>query len=469
VAKTRMRDLLVFLPGIMGSVLRKDGKDLWAFTGQSAWQTLKTMGGWLQELRLEDDEADDGIVATRVLPDIHLIPGLKKVDGYSRIADFLLANFELIDGTLDGDDPANFLRFPYDWRRDNRINAHRLAGVIERKLTLWRDFTNDPDARVILVGHSMGGLVSRYYLEVLGGWEHTRALITLATPHRGSVAAANYLANGFKQLFIDLTEVVRSFTSIYQLLPIYRMVKQGDDWVRIVEAEEISGIDRARAGDALAFHREIEAAVESRSGDGEPPVILPFVGTQQPTLQSAVHTDGRLTVSNELPDWIDDILGEGDSTVPRVSALPIELSEAQSGTFVAERHSSVQNHASVLDDLKGRLEQLQAADLGSVRGAPPTARTPSAISVDLEDMYLPDEPVVVTARLVDAEKEMEVRARVTAAGGGPSRQFSLDAEGDVYRGDLAGLDAGLYRIEVATAAGGPGAPSAVHDVFEVLG
>jgi triacylglycerol esterase/lipase EstA (alpha/beta hydrolase family) len=63
----------------------------------------------------------------------------------------------------------------------------------------------------------MGGLVARYYLEVLEGWRDCRALITFGTPYRGSANALNYLANGYKKLFLDLTEVMRSFSSIYQL------------------------------------------------------------------------------------------------------------------------------------------------------------------------------------------------------------------------------------------------------------
>ncbi len=37
-----------------------------------------------------------------------------------------------------------------------------------------------------LVGHSMGGLVSRYYIENLLGYDHVRRLITIDTPHWGS-------------------------------------------------------------------------------------------------------------------------------------------------------------------------------------------------------------------------------------------------------------------------------------------
>jgi triacylglycerol esterase/lipase EstA (alpha/beta hydrolase family) len=70
----------------------------------------------------------------------------------------------------------------------------------------------------------MGGLIARYWLEVEGGWRDCRALITLGTPHRGSVQALSYLANGYRKLVVDLTEVMRSMTSVHQLLPIYPAV-----------------------------------------------------------------------------------------------------------------------------------------------------------------------------------------------------------------------------------------------------
>jgi hypothetical protein len=42
VAKVRMRDIVVLLPGITGSVLQKDGKDIWAISGQAVWKALTT-------------------------------------------------------------------------------------------------------------------------------------------------------------------------------------------------------------------------------------------------------------------------------------------------------------------------------------------------------------------------------------------------------------------------------------------
>ncbi len=43
--------------------------------------------------------------------------------------------------------------------------------------------------RVHVVGHSMGGLVARYYVQRLGGDVRVHTLVTLGTPHRGTLPA----------------------------------------------------------------------------------------------------------------------------------------------------------------------------------------------------------------------------------------------------------------------------------------
>jgi pimeloyl-ACP methyl ester carboxylesterase len=43
--------------------------------------------------------------------------------------------------------------------------------------------------RIHVIGHSMGGLIARYYVTRLGGDAHVHTLVTLGTPHRGSYLA----------------------------------------------------------------------------------------------------------------------------------------------------------------------------------------------------------------------------------------------------------------------------------------
>lgn len=479
-AKKRMRDLVVLLPGITGSVLQKDGKDLWAISGQAVWGTLSSSS--LQDLVLKNDdpEADDlgdRIRATRLMPDVHFVPGLVKIDGYSATARLITDNFEVIRGNLDDDTPANFFEFPYDWRRDNRVAARQIKRLIDRRLPQWRQFSGAKDAKVIFMAHSMGGLIARYYVEVLEGWRDCRALITFGTPYRGSLNALDFLANGYKKLFVDLTEVMRSFTSVYQLLPIYKVVKVGNSYERVAETGGLPGVVQARAEQALAFHREIENAVNEHRKDIEylqnGYTILPIVGTYQPTYQSAALVGRRLTVDRALPTWVDPLLGDGDGTVPMLSAIPIELSEKFHDTFFPERHGSLQRNPSVLGDIRSRLQRMQVRGLPEVRGpAIASAATEQpAISLDLDDLYVIGESVELRAQLVNVDKPAQfgppqARIEPVSAGGVPvKKEFEMQGGSWILR--LEGLAAGLYRLEVRTAKTGPGNPPPVHDLFEV--
>lgn len=66
---------------------------------------------------------------------------------------------------------------------DIRAAAAHLGAEIERIV----DETGYE--RIHVVGHSMGGLIARYYVTRLGGDVHVHTLVTLGTPHRGSALA----------------------------------------------------------------------------------------------------------------------------------------------------------------------------------------------------------------------------------------------------------------------------------------
>jgi triacylglycerol lipase len=55
-------------------------------------------------------------------------------------------------------------------------------------------------AEVHVVAHSMGGLISRQYLQHLGGHQRCASLTTLATPHHGTLAAWCYPGKGAWQM-----------------------------------------------------------------------------------------------------------------------------------------------------------------------------------------------------------------------------------------------------------------------------
>jgi pimeloyl-ACP methyl ester carboxylesterase len=481
-AKPILRDMIVILPGIMGSVLQKDEKDLWAISGQAASQAVKTLGGSFQELKLQGDDLDaeyldDGIKAVRLVEDAHIIPGFIKVDGYTMTKRLIKENFDgVIVGDIREDKPANFFDFPYDWRRDVRVNGKILKRYLEQRLQQWRESTGATDAKVIFLAHSMGGLVARYYTEVLEGWRDTKALYTFGTPYRGAPVALNFLANGYKQLFLDLTDVLRSLPSVYELLPIYKMVNIDGIDHRIAESPiPLPNINQSRAADALKFHREIEDAVNLHRKDADYRLngykVIPFVGTQQPTLQSAQFKNGLLTVSRDLPASFDPLLVAGDGTVPYISAVPIELSNDFRETYLPEQHGSLQNHPKVLTELRDRITSAQAKNKEAIRGpelAPPESSAPPAISLMVDDLYLPGEAIDIRVQLLNFNEDPGgVKAKIISVTEGT--KFDLDFQMSGQEWVLAPeVPTGLYRLSVNTGSVAPGSPSPVNGLFEVL-
>lgn len=68
---------------------------------------------------------------------------------------------------------------PYLQTGDVRKSAKVLASEVEKTLERY-------DAvKVNLVGHSLGGIISRYYLQKLDGWRRVHRAVYLGTPHQG--------------------------------------------------------------------------------------------------------------------------------------------------------------------------------------------------------------------------------------------------------------------------------------------
>lgn len=73
-------------------------------------------------------------------------------------------------------------------RRFNTAGVDDLARRLERYLASLALSVSLP--RAAIVGHSMGGLIGRYLVAVLGGERFVHTLVTLGAPHRGSPLAS---------------------------------------------------------------------------------------------------------------------------------------------------------------------------------------------------------------------------------------------------------------------------------------
>lgn len=478
----KLKDLIVFIPGVGGSILQKDGKDIWAPTGQVVGHYFSPFTDYNKDIKLVEDDPtkdylDDGIRATGIVRGAQIIPGLWKIGIYEKMTEMIKKTFGVVEGHLDSDKPANYIEFPYDWRRDNRASARRLKKVVEGKLDKWRKETGFNDAKVIIIAHSMGGLVARHYLEVLEGWLDCKVLITFGTPYRGSANALKALAKGTKfARFINLTEALRSFTSTYQLLPIYKIIEVDGEYKRIEDIPDIPNLPSSLAKQGREFHLEIESAVNKHlenNYENSRYTILPFVGISQSTNQSAKLSAKGLEIYKYAPSSMSENLQGGDGIVPKVSAIPIEYSEELSDTFVSERHMFLHENEHILKDLYNRLVKTQTSEeLSAIRGLKSDSEakqqiTEAAISLDIEDIYSSKEAITISAKLVDVEQGAYGKLLADIKGVGHNKleqqlEFSLDE--DSWTLKLPKLQEDIYYIRVYTSKS-ESAPLPINEVF----
>lgn len=119
---------------------------------------------------------------------------------------------------------------PYDWRLDNVESARRLSELIDQ---LRVDYGRS-DLKVNIVAHSMGGIISRYFLQygtedvldrddvapTMAGASKINRVILLGTPSFGSTNALRDMIYGSKVGFDSVApETMMTMPSVYQLLP----------------------------------------------------------------------------------------------------------------------------------------------------------------------------------------------------------------------------------------------------------
>lgn len=442
-AQLKTPDIVVLVPGIMGSVLTQKGKDVWALSGSAIVRALFSLAGSIEELALHGDDPGlddlgDGVEAPRLMPDTHLIPGFWKIDGYSGVRNFLFNRFALQDG-------INYFEFPYDWRRDNRVAARKLKKKAEELLAARRRQLPGQDVKLILVTHSMGGLVSRYFLECLGGAQDTRLLVTFGTPFRGSIKALDYVCSGFKKI-VDISDLLRSFTSVYQLLPTYRCVEDGRGGLaKIVDAGALPNLDAGRAAAAAQFHEEMSAA--ATPAKTTPYILYNVVGILQSTLQSAQLVGNAFHALESYPqdDW------NGDGTVPRVSATPDDP-RVNPRFYVAEQHGSLQNNDTVQANLAALIEE-GLIDYGRLRGLVDKHQNTIDQFIRLR-LQIPDAILATEALEIAAspEEPRPLLASVERVGDTSApRVVPLTPAADgVHHASVSGLAPGCYRVTISS-------------------
>ncbi|HZU29338.1 MAG TPA: FHA domain-containing protein [Bryobacteraceae bacterium] len=191
---------VVVVPGFMGSNLWLGSERVWPnarqlFTNPDIYR-YGTGAPALEPRGLVDE--------------VVIVPNILKLERYGRLIHFL----EEAVGYERGRD---LLEFAYDFRQDLRVSARQLGAAIEN----W-----DIQGPVTIIAHSMGSLVSRYYVDRLGGHRRVERLVCLGGPQQGAPEAVMNLAAGgsllpFGIMGARLRDVIMTYPAMFQLLPAY--------------------------------------------------------------------------------------------------------------------------------------------------------------------------------------------------------------------------------------------------------
>jgi len=284
------RHPVVFVPGIMGS-------ELWL--GQERiWPNIKLL---FKQPELLEYPGLPGIEPRGILQEVVVVPNLIKLEQYSQMGDYLVEDLGYTRG-------KDFFEFAYDWRQDVRLTSKQLAQFIDALPV---------KGPIKLVAHSLGTLVSRYYVERLGGKDKVDKLILMGGPHLGTPAAVSSLLFGpdvlpFGLMGETLRKVISTFYTSYQILPVYACGTDqlGQPYNFMKDDNWLSPKQRTLWQAAREFKRELGLSTSVSTT-----CIFGYGQKTVDQIKLNRTSDGRITQS------VYESKANGDGSVPENSAI----------------------------------------------------------------------------------------------------------------------------------------------------
>lgn len=311
------RRTVIFVPGLMGS-------ELW-LGNERVWPNVKTL---FTNPELFTYPSEIPLEPRGIVDELVIVPNFIKVDQYNRLGDYFVDELEFRRD-------VDFFEFPYDWRQDVRISAAQLGELVEKL---------DTKQPVIIIGHSLGTMVTRYYIECLGGDKHVERVILMGGVHKGVVKALVSMLVApqvipFGIMGERLREIVMTFPSSYQILPVYP-VGSDQHGAKINFLEDESWLD-PKYRPLLKLGRDFRSELK-------PSAIIPTVSI----FGYGIKTISDVSLSRDAAGRVEsvDFLSDtkGDSSV-------LELSAFLQGS---EIHPVHQHHGALYidNDVKMRLK-----------------------------------------------------------------------------------------------------------------
>jgi PGAP1-like protein/WD40-like Beta Propeller Repeat len=404
---------IIFLHGFAGSRIACGSDELWPPTPFS--------GEDLLDMRLAEDGLSMHRDACPAQPSA-IVDTAYGADIYESALEYL--------AEIRPDDHHVFV---WDWRRDPRLQMQALNAMVSDALQgeLQR---KQGVTKVVLMAHSMGGLVARKYIDDPGLAKRVSRVVTIGTPYWGSPKALLPLALGISMpggadpldhLLADgpLREMFRNLTGGYFLYP---SEKYGP-WLT-VDGRTPTPFDRTALVDYVSGPLGGNGALLSKALDAHRDELDGFklngvdyrayVGTGLSTIGSVRLIPGAAGGEDELQiGWVN-----GDITVPGRSGSQGPLGttdpfgEDVAISYVCNvEHVPLPGHPSVTTPIRdflrfgtqprktediclneGKEVRFKGVDLPDDQPAPGLAAAASADNPGLQLIRLPGQPIAVT-------------------------------------------------------------------------
>ncbi len=377
------RPVVVLLPGIMGSNLKRNGKRVWI----NYWQFLT--GGLINM----EDVNDESISAASLIR-----------TSYKKLADHLQHAYDVVV-------------FPFDWRKQLNVCAAAFNEMVIELLKL-----NQP---IKLIGHSMGGVLVRdFIIKHNDTWQQLNTskgfrLLFLGSPLGGSFripavlfgndAIINTLsAVDQKHTKKELLSMFSKFPGILSLLPL--TTDEGKDFAKAETWEKM----RDAFGDTTwplpgnAVLKEFETyrngILASRNNIDYSNMV--YIAGKDKSTPCDYYND-------MIPPRVELVFlctAEGDQSVTWDSGIPQKIIDNKSVYYVDVTHGALANEPAIFDGIDDILEKGVTSELSAirpaVRGEDLRFRMERSINFDLS------EPGVQNALLGLPEKQEPIANRI---------------------------------------------------------
>jgi pimeloyl-ACP methyl ester carboxylesterase len=331
---------------------------------------------------------------------------------------------------LGYEEGKNLFLWPYDWRKSVDTSSQQLNTFIETKVK-----PNNVGSKIHLVGHSLGGLVTRAWTQTNSNVNQVHHLVTVATPHKGTiqpykaweggdVAQENSFLSLATRIMIELNR--RAFTTTRQAVqiqfPVLKDLLPTESYLK----RQINGsfVDQNGMAVKNTWLSNLNTSASS---------VFPVLDT----IRGVGFPQTPYTYTIVAASWLDRVLGNWQD------GKPVDQEYADGDALVTSSRADFgdrsvflsQNHSNVIADSSGVKQILQtleipATDANIVSGAQTTIqpgllfllRSPATLQVTYNDQTHTDFDGII---------------------------FIPNASNGTYEATVTGTSPGTYRLVVA--------------------